>query len=103
MATLHIVAMRTAALVRGIGIGYVVVQVVIWRTFFTAHPARLAGPLIAATSAALVVGWLYRGGFAVRGRPRGRGGARRRRVPAEPAFGAERRAGGPGGSSPDNG
>ena len=100
MATLHIVAMRTAALVRGIGIGYVVVQVVIWRTFFTAHPARLAGPLIAATSAALVVGWLYRGGFAVRGRPRGRGGARRRRVPAEPAFGAERRAGGPGGSSP---
>ncbi len=39
------------------------------------------------------------------GRPPGpilrwRGGARRRRVPAEPAFGAERRAGGPGGSSP---
>ena len=29
VATLHIVAMRTAALVRGIGIGYVVVQVVI--------------------------------------------------------------------------
>ena len=29
-----------------------------------------------------------------------RGGARRRRVPSEPAFGAERRAGGPGGSSP---
>ncbi len=60
VVTLHTVAMRTAALVRGIGIGYVAVQVIIWRTFFTAYPARLAGPLAAATSAALAVGWLYR-------------------------------------------
>ena len=44
-ATLHTVAMRTAALVRSIGIGYVLVQIVIWRTFFTVQPARLAGPL----------------------------------------------------------
>ena len=57
-ATLHTVAMRTAALVRSIGIGYVLVQIVIWRTFFTAQPARLASPLIAV--AALVpaaAGW----------------------------------------------
>jgi signal transduction histidine kinase len=55
VATLHTVALRTAALIRGIAIGYLVVQVVIWRAFFTAQPARLAGPLVAAASAALVV------------------------------------------------
>jgi signal transduction histidine kinase len=60
-ATLHTVAMRTAALVRSIGIGYVLVQLVIWRTFFTAQPARLAGPLIAVASAAVVVLALRRG------------------------------------------
>ena len=46
--------MRTAALVRSIGIGYVLVQIVIWRTFFTAQPARLAGPLVAVASAGVM-------------------------------------------------
>jgi len=40
------------------------------------------------------------GGSDGRGRSRWRGGARRRRVLAEPALGAERRSGGPGGSPP---
>jgi signal transduction histidine kinase len=61
VATLHTVAMRTAALVRSIGIGYVLVQIVIWRTFFTAPPARLAGPLIAVAAAAGLVLALGRG------------------------------------------
>ena len=61
VATLHTVAMRTGALVRSVGLGYVLVQVVIWRTFFTAHPARLAGPLAAVAGAALVVLALRRG------------------------------------------
>jgi signal transduction histidine kinase len=61
VTTLHTVARRTAALVRGIGIGYVAVQVVIWHEFFAAHPARLAGPLIAVASAAVVVITLRRG------------------------------------------
>jgi signal transduction histidine kinase len=61
VATLHTVAMRTAALVRGIGMGYVVVQVVIWHGFFAAQPARLAGPLVAVASATLVVTVLRRG------------------------------------------
>jgi len=60
-ATLHTVAMRTAALVRSIGIGYVLVQLVIWRAFFTAQPARLAGPLLAVASATAVVIMLCRG------------------------------------------
>ena len=46
--------MRTAALVRSIGIGYVLVQMVIWRTFFTAQPARLAGPVDVAALRRLV-------------------------------------------------
>jgi signal transduction histidine kinase len=60
-ATLRTVAIRTAALVRSVGIGYVLVQVVIWRPFFTAQPARLAGPLIAVAAAAVVVLALGRG------------------------------------------
>jgi signal transduction histidine kinase len=60
-ATLHTVAMRTAAMVRSIGIGYVLVQLIIWRTFFTAQPARLSGPLIAVASAGVVVLALCRG------------------------------------------
>ncbi len=38
--------------------------------------------------------------MALQDRPRRRGGARRRRVPAEPALGAQRRSGGPGGRPP---
>jgi hypothetical protein len=98
-ATLHTVALQTAALVRSIGLGYVLVQVVIWRDFFFAHPARLSGPLIAMLSATLMVITLYRAGYTVTGKSHGRGGARRGRVPAERAFGAERRAAA-GGSPP---
>jgi signal transduction histidine kinase len=61
VATLHTVAGQTAALVRSIGLGYVLVQVIIWREFFAAHPARLIGPLVAVSSAALVVTALARG------------------------------------------
>jgi signal transduction histidine kinase len=60
-ATLRTVAIRTAALVRSIGIGYVLVQLVIWRPFFAAQPARLAGPLIAVAAAGVVVFALGRG------------------------------------------
>ncbi len=61
VATLHTVALQTAALVRSIAIGYVVVQVIIWREFFFAHPARLTGPLAALAIPAVVVFSLLRG------------------------------------------
>ena len=47
--------MRTAALVRSIGIGYVLVQLIIWRTFFTAQPARLASLIAVASATAVVI------------------------------------------------
>jgi len=68
-ATLHTVARQTAALVRSIAIGYVLVQVIIWRDFFFAHPARLTGPLVAVCGAALMVGWLTAGARSAPGRP----------------------------------
>jgi signal transduction histidine kinase len=68
-ATLHTVARQTAALVRSIGLGYVLVQVIIWRGFFFAHPARLTGPLVAVSSAALMVGWLMSGARSGPGSP----------------------------------
>jgi len=71
VATLHTVARQTAALVRSIAIGYVLVQVIIWRDFFLAHPARLTGPLVAVSSAALMVGWLTSGARSGPGGPSG--------------------------------
>jgi signal transduction histidine kinase len=54
MATLLAVAARTAWTVRCIALGYVVVQVVIWHSFFTARPERLVGPAAAVLCAAAV-------------------------------------------------
>jgi signal transduction histidine kinase len=54
MATLLAVAARTAWTIRCIAIGYIVIQVVIWHSFFTARPERLAGPAVAVLCAAAV-------------------------------------------------
>jgi len=58
MTTLITVAARTAATVRGVALGYIAVQLVIWRSFYAADPWRLAGPVVAATCAAAVLGYL---------------------------------------------
>jgi signal transduction histidine kinase len=55
MATLMAVAARTAWTIRAIALGYIVVQVLIWHSFFTARPERLAGPAVAVLAAAAVV------------------------------------------------
>jgi hypothetical protein len=54
MATLLAVAARTAWTIRCIALGYIVIQVVIWHSFFTARPERLAGPAVAVLCAAAV-------------------------------------------------
>jgi signal transduction histidine kinase len=54
MATLLAVAARTAWTIRCIALGYIVIQVVIWHSFFTARSARLAGPAVAVLCAAAV-------------------------------------------------
>jgi signal transduction histidine kinase len=61
MATLTAVAARTAVTIRCLALGYVVVQVVIWRSFFAADPARLAGPAVAIACAAGVAAGLRSG------------------------------------------
>ncbi len=60
MTTVTSVAARTAATVRGITIGYIAVQVVIWHGFYTADPWRLAGPAAAMVWASAVVAYLRR-------------------------------------------
>jgi signal transduction histidine kinase len=55
MATLMAVAARTAWTIRAIALGYIVVQVLIWHSFFAARPERLAGPAVAVLAAAAVV------------------------------------------------
>jgi hypothetical protein len=60
MSTLTAVAARTAATIRCLALGYVVVQVVIWRSFFAADPWRLAGPAAAVACAAVMVACLRR-------------------------------------------
>jgi signal transduction histidine kinase len=54
MATLLAVKARTAWTIRCIALGYVVVQVVIWHSFFTARPERLVGPAAAVLCAGAV-------------------------------------------------
>jgi signal transduction histidine kinase len=54
MATLMSVAARTAWTIRSIAVGYIVLQVVIWHSFYTAHPERLAGPAVAVLGAGVV-------------------------------------------------
>jgi signal transduction histidine kinase len=58
MTTLTTVAARTASTIRGIALGYIAIQVVIWHSFYAADPWRLAGPVVAAACAAAVVGYL---------------------------------------------
>jgi signal transduction histidine kinase len=54
MATVLAVAARTAWTIRCIALGYIVIQVAIWHSFFAARPERLAGPAVAVLVAAAV-------------------------------------------------
>ena len=58
MATMLAVAARTAWTIRCIALGYIVIQVVIWHSFFAARPERLAGPAVAVLVAAAVAAQL---------------------------------------------
>ena len=60
------VAAATVTLVRFIAVGYIVIQVAIWHSFYAAAPWRLAGPAAAAVCAVAVVAGLRRGGPARR-------------------------------------
>src|SRR5260370_20538136 len=69
MTTLRSVAARIARTVRCVAIAYIVVQVVIWHSFYAAAPWRLAGPAAAVAWATAMVAYLRR-------RPAGWQGAR---------------------------
>jgi len=60
MTTLRSVAARIARTVRCIAIGYIAVQVIIWHSFFAAHPWLLAGPAVALLWASAAVAYLRR-------------------------------------------
>jgi signal transduction histidine kinase len=60
LTTVKSVAARTASTVRCVAIGYIAVQVIIWHSFYTADPRRLAGPVAAVVWASLVVAYLHR-------------------------------------------
>jgi signal transduction histidine kinase len=60
MTTLRTVVARLAWLVRCAGIGYIVVQVAVWRSFYAADPWCLAGPAAAIGWAAVVLVYLRR-------------------------------------------
>lgn len=60
MTTLRSVVAQCASVIRCIGIAYVVVQVIIWHSFYGADPWRLAGPLAAVLWAVAVVVYLRR-------------------------------------------
>jgi signal transduction histidine kinase len=60
LTTVKSVAARTASTVRCVAIGYIAVQVVIWHSFYTSDPRRLAGPAAAVVWASLVVAYLHR-------------------------------------------
>ncbi len=61
VATFAVVAAAVVTVVRCLVIIYVVVQVAIWHSFYTAVPWRLAGPAAAVACAAAVVTGLRRG------------------------------------------
>lgn len=52
---------RTASVIRGLVLAYIVVQVLIWSPFYAARPVRLAGPAVAAACCAAAVIGLRRG------------------------------------------
>ena len=60
MATVRSVAARTALTIRCIAVGYIVLQLVIWHSFYSADPWRLAGPAVAMAWAAIIVARLRR-------------------------------------------
>ena len=60
MTVLVSVAARIAAALRLIGIGYVVLQVIIWHSFYTASPGLLWAPAVTAGWGALAVWYLRR-------------------------------------------
>jgi len=60
MAVLAALLLRIAAIVRGAGAIYVLLQVAIWHAFYQASPVRLWGPAVAAGWAAAAVWYLRR-------------------------------------------
>jgi signal transduction histidine kinase len=60
MTTLMSVITRIAAVIRGIALAYLAVQVAIWHSFYAADPWRLAGPVAAAAWALAVLAYLHR-------------------------------------------
>jgi hypothetical protein len=60
MTTLRSVVAPLASTIRSAGIVYIVVQVVIWHSFYTTEPWRLAAPVIAVAWAAAVIVCLRR-------------------------------------------
>src|SRR6266545_3046010 len=60
MATVRSVAARTALTIRCIAVGYIALQVIIWHSFYSADPRRLAGPAVAVAWAAVIVARLRR-------------------------------------------
>jgi signal transduction histidine kinase len=60
MTTLRAVVARLAWMVRGAGIAYIAVQVVIWHSFYAPDPWRLAGPAVTIGWAAVVLVYLRR-------------------------------------------
>ena len=61
MTVLVSVAARIAAALRLIGIGYVVLQVIIWHSFYLASPGLLWAPAVTAGWGALAAWYLRRG------------------------------------------
>jgi signal transduction histidine kinase len=60
MTTLRSVIAHLAAMIRCAGIIYIVVQVVIWHSFYTSGAWRLAGPALAVAWAVTVIAYLRR-------------------------------------------
>jgi signal transduction histidine kinase len=60
MTTLRSVIARLALMVRCTGIVYIIVQVLIWRSFYTSVPGRLVAPALAVAWAAVIVVYLRR-------------------------------------------
>jgi signal transduction histidine kinase len=58
MTALRSAIARIAAIIRCVGMAYVVLQVIIWHPFFAADPWRLAGPAAAVLWAVAVVAYL---------------------------------------------
>src|ERR1700751_884209 len=63
MTVLGTMLTRIAAIIRGVAAGYVLVQVVIWHTYYQASPGRLWGPVVAVGWAVAAVWDLRRRGF----------------------------------------